>query len=949
MENIIFYKKTGMYKCLLLLFSLAIPVAHLNSQFQRIVGPTSLNWTLFGESVSMHGPYAVVGEPARDANGLVPEKVHLYKRKLTGWERIQTILSSNIALETDMGGRTALSDNWLVFSQISGTSSFKYFIYQRQADTFIYKQTLAHPEPWDHQFVCKTIALTDNHLIVGGRGSAFCYRVNPTTGLWQLNQTITKTGTEFGGSVAVYNDRAVICSILEDAAYVYEFVNDSWIERKKIVPANNGNHQFGANCTIYKDLIAVTDFGGSYNTNQDTSKAYIYKWGSSNEIKQIAALKSPNNFNYSNFGGAFYFNDDFLFIGSNTDFNNGKVFKYRRMGDHFLFQTQFKSPDNTNGSTFGESLAGYGNQLLVGDPTYGILRGAVYQGFVYDSLYLVSDCMLPVPVNGNMVTVENFQDVFESDATSVSLGKPRKFGAIDAEKLFGNMEEIQICDNADGLPPIEIDYNQGLKILIPDGLYARWKGSFTADGKLYSASDILDDTTSLKPKIVKVLPAGKIQLFLEFGIQGQEPCMSFPLNLTLVQIRCQNTIDTIEMVAGDTITLNSNCTSGMPLNVWSHNWSAPASHDKTFVTTYKPDTRIFPLSSALYTYQRLYYHLGFVCEGTQNFYVSVTATDEDGDGFYYYEDCDDTNPLVNPSALEVPFNGLDDDCQDGDDGFCLQRIPGPEKGMDAMVQSNKATINEGRNDDLNVAYDGELSPLKKHQSFIKFDLTTVPKNAVIDSAFLSLFWNPTDSHGVFGNGHFDGVNGSAPSQLVMDRVTKFWDEKNINWNNQPTISATNRVVVSHATYPGGTSNFKNMNVTKLFRDMLDSSQTNFGLRLFILPQSGVRQLIFASSNHPNPNLRPKLKLCWHNDQINGITEVSEKDQIQIHPNPAFDQVKIYFTGIQTQKGVMINSIGQVVKRFPVTQGDNVISILDLPTGPYFLRIEDGICRTFIKQ
>ena len=38
------------------------------------------------------------------------------------------------------------------------------------------------------------------------------------------------------------------------------------------------------------------------------------------------------------------------------------------------------------------------------------------------------------------------------------------------------------------------------------------------------------------------------------------------------------------------------------------------------------------------------------------------ALDADGDGYDEEIDCDDTDPLVNPGASEVPGNDLDDDC-----------------------------------------------------------------------------------------------------------------------------------------------------------------------------------------------------------------------------------------------------------------------------------------------
>jgi hypothetical protein len=40
----------------------------------------------------------------------------------------------------------------------------------------------------------------------------------------------------------------------------------------------------------------------------------------------------------------------------------------------------------------------------------------------------------------------------------------------------------------------------------------------------------------------------------------------------------------------------------------------------------------------------------------------IDAQDQDNDGYSTLDDCDDTNPNVNPDTVEVPYNGLNDDC-----------------------------------------------------------------------------------------------------------------------------------------------------------------------------------------------------------------------------------------------------------------------------------------------
>ena len=51
-----------------------------------------------------------------------------------------------------------------------------------------------------------------------------------------------------------------------------------------------------------------------------------------------------------------------------------------------------------------------------------------------------------------------------------------------------------------------------------------------------------------------------------------------------------------------------------------------------------------------------------ITDFTRNTFVSIIPIDIDGDGWFSDLDCNDMNNEVNPGQIEIPYNGIDDDC-----------------------------------------------------------------------------------------------------------------------------------------------------------------------------------------------------------------------------------------------------------------------------------------------
>jgi hypothetical protein len=171
--------------------------------------------------------------------------------------------------------------------------------------------------------------------------------------------------------------------------------------------------------------------------------------------------------------------------------------------------------------------------------------------------------------------------------------------------------------------------------------------------------------------------------------------------------------------------------------------------------------------------------------------------------------------------------------------------PGSE-GKDAGVETFNPLSNY---EDLNFFAAGNNPAPNVLRSYIQFDLSSVPNNAIITDADLKLY-------------HYSSW-GSDAFTIGLYKVTGSWLENTITWNNQPTSSSNAEFLRS---IPAGSVNYwRYWDIDDLVQGWLDGSITNRGMLLMdtdeILVQTSA--LFYTSDYTTDTSKHPKLEIDYY--------------------------------------------------------------------------------------
>jgi hypothetical protein len=164
-----------------------------------------------------------------------------------------------------------------------------------------------------------------------------------------------------------------------------------------------------------------------------------------------------------------------------------------------------------------------------------------------------------------------------------------------------------------------------------------------------------------------------------------------------------------------------------------------------------------------------------------------------------------------------------------------------------MISNFEPDKNFGAHKYFEASYMSEsvLTAMRSNRSLIWFDMSQLPKSAIIKKVILKLSYDtsiPWDST-IF----VSGSNGTVSTKVggVLQQVIEPWEENKVTWNNQPKTTEINQVFIPPFIR---NVNFIEIEVTGLFVSSAANSLSNYGMLFKLCSDNKFKGFRFASSD-----------------------------------------------------------------------------------------------------
>ncbi|NOQ74253.1 MAG: T9SS type A sorting domain-containing protein [Crocinitomix sp.] len=268
-------------------------------EIEELTASDAAEYDYFGWSVAISGDTVVVGAYSNDDDGLAGGSVFIFGLVEDEWVETQKLTASDAEFGDAFGRSVAISGDRIIvgaytkddFGEMSGAA----YIFELTDALWVEIEKLNASDASEDDLFGGSVSISGDIAIVGAvwndgyytnSGSAYIFELVEDE--WVETQKLSASDSSafdhFGGSVSISGNKVAVGARYNDAeggnsgaAYMFEMIEDTWVEIEKITASDAGeeNH-FGGSVSIFGDRAIV---GASWDDDAGfkSGSAYIFE------------------------------------------------------------------------------------------------------------------------------------------------------------------------------------------------------------------------------------------------------------------------------------------------------------------------------------------------------------------------------------------------------------------------------------------------------------------------------------------------------------------------------------------------------------------------------------------------------------------------------------------------------------------------------------------------
>lgn len=262
-------------------------------QEQKITASDPAAGDEFGFSVAVSGDTAVAGAPLADDPAFRTGAAYVFRYNGVVWEQEQKLIDFGLRARDQFGFSVAVSGGTAVvgapvpdvepINERPGSAIA--FRYNGNADTWLPGSLLTSLDSADGDEFGFSVAVSGDTAMVGApdhnfrRGAVYVFGYNEQEMVWEQEQKLTASepaiGDQFGFSVSVTGDTAVIGAEGAGLAYVFRYDGTDWLENEKLVPSDDAAG-FGNSVAVGGDSAVVGAHLDNPSSFRKAGSAFVF-------------------------------------------------------------------------------------------------------------------------------------------------------------------------------------------------------------------------------------------------------------------------------------------------------------------------------------------------------------------------------------------------------------------------------------------------------------------------------------------------------------------------------------------------------------------------------------------------------------------------------------------------------------------------------------------------